>query len=98
MDYAAFRALRAPLEARHDAASLAFKSVPGISSGKMGLTPDDVKASPLFRAVNAEWIAADNAIRAFDRAFTKAHRKTWPVYFKKEIRAERDARRAGGRI
>lgn len=94
MDYAAFRALRAPLEARLDRAGEALKAVPGLSSGKMGLTPDAVKARPDYQAANNAYNAADNALRAFDRAFTKAHRKTWPVYFKREIRAELAARRA----
>lgn len=94
MDYAAFRALRAPLETRLDAASLTLRAVPGLSSGEMGLTPDAVKARPDYQAANNAYNAADNALRAFDRAFTKAHRKTWPVFFKREIRAELAARRA----
>lgn len=54
--------------------------------GRMGLTPDDVKASPEWKAAKA----------AFDRAFAeeRAANKALLDAFPKEIRAERDATRA----
>lgn len=94
MDYATFKAMRAPHEARENAAGKAYSGFPGAGSGPMGLTPDHIRTSPAFRAVYAEWCEASARIAAFDKAFTRAHRKTWPVYFKREICAERDARRA----
>lgn len=94
MNYCDFKALRGPLEARLNKANDALRAVPGLSSGQLGLTPDAVKARPDYRVANDAYNAADKALRAFDRAFTKAYRKTWPVFFKKELRAERDARRA----
>ena len=94
MNLASFRALRDPLESAYDAACDAVRAVPGVSSGPMGLTPDAVKACPDFRAADAACKAADARLRAFDKAFTRQLGKTWPVYFKKELRAETDARRA----
>lgn len=94
MDLASFRALRDPLESAYEAACAAVRVVPGVSSGPMGLTPDAVKARPDFRAADLACRTTDARLRAFDRAFTRAHGKTWPVYFKKELRAETDARRA----
>lgn len=91
MNYADFKALREPLSQAADEASKALQVYP---SGPMGLTPDHVKASPAFRRDNDAWNKANAAIRAFDLAFMRAHRKTWPVYFKKDIIAERDAVRA----
>lgn len=51
----------------------------------IGITPDDVKASPEFRAAKAAYDAAFQGLRNFNSAFTKA--------FGNELRAHRLSQR-----
>jgi hypothetical protein len=92
MNYAAFRALRQPFEDRADIASRELARFP--SEGPMGLTPDHVKATPEFQAALKAWRMADANLREFDKGFTRTFRKTWPVYFKRELAEENKAKRA----
>lgn len=82
MDYAQAKAAADALDARLDAASAALQGFP---RGLMGLTPDDVKASPEWRQAKRAYDQAFAALRAFNGPFVKR--------FKSEIRADRDARR-----
>lgn len=72
------------INAEVDAASAALDVFP---KGAMNLTPDDVKASPDYRAAKARYDKAFAKLRAFNASFVKK--------YKKELRAERDAKRAG---
>lgn len=54
--------------------------------GAMGLTPDSVKVSTLYRAAKAEYEIAFQAVRKFNAVFTKQYRK--------EIAASRKAKYA----
>lgn len=81
--YLANKAKAEAARARSTAASAVLNLFP---KGSMGLTPDEVKATP-------EWKAAK---REFDNAFTSE--RAWNTfmvrYFSKEMRAEREAARA----
>ena len=57
----------------------------GTGSGSMGLTPDHIKASPEWKAYRTAYDTALTALRNFNGWFVKT--------FKKEYRAERNARR-----
>lgn len=79
------------LESDEAAASRLLKSVPGVGSlvskGIAGLTPDHVKASPMYRAAKKEYAAAFNALREYNGAFVKI--------FKHEYQAERREKESG---
>ena len=67
-------------------ADQAFQSlIKDAPRGPMGLLPDAVKLSPEFRHAKASYDHAFQAIRAFNGPFVKQ--------FKKEIKADRFARR-----
>ena len=57
----------------------------GFPKGRMGLTPDDVKASAEFQAAKRAYDVAFKRLRDFNGVFTKT--------FKAEIRAERREKR-----
>jgi hypothetical protein len=82
LDYEGFKAARAVVDAEVDSASKELKKFP---RGNMGLTPDDVKNSPEFKSTK----------RAYDVAFKKLQtlNKTYVKRFKKELAADRKARR-----
>jgi hypothetical protein len=67
------------------AASAKLNAIPGVGTGRMGLTPDGVKFSSAYRGAAAELAVAMANARRFNAWYTKA--------FKKELRAERDAKR-----
>ncbi|MFZ3482053.1 hypothetical protein [Sphingomonas sp. 3-13AW] len=77
------------LEARERTAAAALGAVPGIGSGAMGLTPDDVKAEETYRRAKACHVAAFDRLRDFNRTFTKT--------FKSELAAQRAATRGAKR-
>ena len=85
IDYATAKALQAPLQARYDAASIVLKAECGTERGPMGLLPDHVKARPSWKAANAEFNAAQDALGRFNGPFFRQ--------FKKELNADRIARR-----
>jgi len=72
---AVIEAARAALEAEHKAAGAALRAIPGIGSGRMGLTPDHVKASPDYRAARAAYDRAFAALRRFNGAHKPAKRQ-----------------------
>lgn len=67
MNYAEFKALREPLEARQDAASKSLRAIPGISSGPMGLTPDDnyIPATGRYLLQGLEHLWTINGVRFY---------------------------------
>jgi hypothetical protein len=71
------------LEQEVSAAGAVLRAFP---TGPMGLTPDHVKATPEWRAAKARYERAFAAMRKFNAVFVKV--------FAKELRAQRDARRA----
>lgn len=73
------------LDAHYSAACKNLSAIPGISSGPMGLTPDNVKARPDYRIAKAAFDKAFAKMRAFNAVYVKQ--------YKKELAAERKARR-----
>ncbi len=63
------KALRDGLEAKVAEAARLIKSFP---RGAMGITPDQVKFSPEYRAAKAGFNTAFNALREFNEKFSKA--------------------------
>ena len=84
--YETFNDAKAALEANLAAAGKVLGAIPGVGTGPMGLTPDEVKFSPEYRNAKKAVDAAFAALRNFNGKYVKV--------FKNEIRAERDARRA----
>jgi hypothetical protein len=82
--FEAAKAEGAALEAEVADAEAALKAIPGVSSGRMGLTPEHVRTSPQYRSARARFDKAFARLRAFNGVFVKR--------FAKELRAERDAR------
>lgn len=80
--YANAKAAGEALQARVDAAGAALGALSG--GGPMGLTPDDVKASPAWRTAKAAFDQAFARLRRFNAGFVKTYRA--------EIKAERRAR------
>jgi hypothetical protein len=83
MDYAAAKEIQSKLDARVSQASDALNTLPKLGNG---LTPDAVKLSPEYRTAKQDFDAAFSALRAFNAKYT--------VAFRKELRADRLARRA----
>ncbi len=86
MTYEVARQMKSVMEVREREAAKALSAVPGISSGPMGLTPDEVKASPEYRNAKADYEACREALRRFNAWFMREYGK--------EYRAEWKARRA----
>lgn len=78
MSYVEAKAQRDMLKREVDLASAALRVFP---RGKMGLTPDAVKATPEYRASKSRYQEAFARLRAFNAVFVKT--------FAKEIRADR---------
>lgn len=89
MTYALAKIVYEEFERQQKEASAALRAIPGVGSGPMGLTPDAVKFSPEYRAAKARCDAVAKAAKPFFLNFAKQ--------YKKEIIAERDARRAQAR-
>ena len=86
-DYAEAKAARDVLNARVEQAG---KVLEGFPKGELGLTPDHIKASPEWRKAKAEFELAFAVLRGFNKTFTKQ--------FKREIRADIDARRMARKL
>lgn len=86
--FAVARARYDALQSRAAIASRALASVPGIGSGPMGLTPDNVRATRAYQLAKADYDAAANEARRFAIAYCKA--------FKLELANERRQARAAG--
>jgi hypothetical protein len=80
-------AMRDTKEAEVSAASTALSAFP--RSPTTGLTPDDVKSSPEFRAARSRYHAAARDMRIFNATFLRAYSRAW-----RETLAARRAARA----
>ena len=87
MSYAINKATAMLLDNDYSAACKVFKSIPGIGSGPMGLTPDDVKNTPEYRIAKQAMDKAFAELRAFNAVYAKR--------FKKELAIERKLKREG---
>ncbi len=83
--FADYQARRDDIQARLDRSGAALRAIPGAGSGPMGLTPDAVKQSPAFRSARREFDSAFAELRALNGANVRR--------FRRELSAERDARR-----
>jgi hypothetical protein len=84
-----FPAAKAHYDALSEAAEVASKrlrAIPGIGSGPMGLTPDAIKFSPEYREASAAYQRAAGILKDYAKGYCRT--------FKREIAADRDARRA----
>jgi hypothetical protein len=79
------RRIRDDLYVAQDAAAKKLQSFP--RGGPMGLTPDAVKFSPEFQAAKRRYDEITKAVKKINQFMTKN--------FKKELKDERDAIRAG---
>ena len=84
--YPAALAHRDALAAGLEVASARLRSVPGVGTGRMGLTPDHVKATATYQ----------NAKRSYDHwfALVRDFNGTFVRTFKRELAADRAAARA----
>lgn len=85
MSYAIAKVTACLLESDYSAASRNLKAIPGVGSGPMGLTPDDVRARPAYRIAKQAMDKAFAELRAFNAAYVKR--------YKNELAAERKAKR-----
>jgi len=83
--YQAFKEAQAVLEQQVASTTEAFRKIPGVGSGPMGLTPDHIRLSPEYRNAKAAFEAAFAALRNFNGKYIKI--------FKAEIAAERREKR-----
>jgi hypothetical protein len=81
------KAKQAELEAACVRASHVINNIPGVGTGRMGLSPDSVKLSPEYRGARADYAVAVFRLGQFNRWFTKA--------YSGEIAEERKAKRGG---
>jgi len=87
MSFAIAKATASLLNSDYDAAIRNLKAIPGVGSGQMGLTPDDVRARPDYRIAKAAMDKAFAELRAFNAVYVKR--------YKKELAAERKLKREG---
>lgn len=73
------------LEDEYNAACNALKLIPGVGTGPLGLTPDEVRATECYQLAKARMDRAFAALRTFNTQFTKRYAK--------EYAAERNQRR-----
>lgn len=78
------------LQASAQTASDAFRLIPGIGSGPMGLTPDHIKFAMPYREAKAAYDGAAKRLKTYAAKYVK--------WFKKELAAARNARRAMGSL
>jgi hypothetical protein len=60
---------RSALESEYYEASKRLRSVPGLSKGPMGLTPDGVKQTKEYRLAKAHYEKCHATLRAFNKMF-----------------------------
>lgn len=85
MNYQDALVYRATLEWKHEGAANDLKSLIGNERGAFNLTPDSIKQTPEWQAAYRKERAAFNAMRDFNMYMARN--------FKKELRAEREAKR-----
>lgn len=86
MSYSEAKATRDALEAKIFALGGELKAFP---KGPTGLTSDSVKNTPEYQVAKQAYDQVNARLRRFNAEFTKI--------FAKEIRADRDRRRSGGK-
>lgn len=87
MSYAIAKVTASLLNSDYTAAIRNFKAIPGVGSGPMGLTPDDVRARPDYRIAKQAVDKAFAELRAFNSMYVKRYRK--------ELATERKIKREG---
>lgn len=87
MCYEVAKEMKAVMEAREREAAAVLKAVPGLGSGPMGLTPDEVKASPQYLQAKGDWEACWHALRRFNAWFLREYGRE----YRKERRQARAA-------
>jgi hypothetical protein len=65
-------------------AALSLRSISGVGSGPMGLTPDNVKFSPEYRAAKIAFDCAFRNLQAFNKRYVRE--------YKTELRAQKRAK------
>lgn len=86
MSFAIAKVTAQLLDADFNAACKVLKAITSVGSGPFGLTPDSVKLMPQYRIAKAHVDKTFAELRAFNQTYVKR--------FKKELAAERKARRA----
>lgn len=92
--YAEARAEYDALNAKADAAGAVLRAIPGVGSGPMGLTPDEVRTSQAYREAKTAAERASHAVRAFAGPFVKRFKAKYRAAIEAERVARRDARAA----
>ena len=85
MDYEEAKKHKAFLEEKTIHHSRELNKLPGINSGSMGMTPENIKQSPEYKLHKQGYATAHEQLRKFNQTFTKQ--------FKKEYADERAAKR-----
>ena len=71
--------------------SKVLQSIPGVSSGPFGTTPDTIKASPEYKKAKAEYESAFRGLRAINTVLNSEFKKQYMAH----IRAKREAELKG---
>lgn len=87
MSFAIAKTTASLLNSDYDSAIRNLKTIPGVGSGPMGLTPDDVRARPDYRIAKEAMDKAFAELRAFNAVYVKR--------YKKELAQERKLKREG---
>lgn len=85
MEYIIAKQTAAQLDKEYSEASAALKSIPGINSGAMGLTPEHVRITVEYKVAHNKYKHAFEALRNFNAIYCKQYRK--------ELAAERKLKR-----
>ena len=68
-----------------------LQSIPGVSSGPFGTTPDSIKASPEYKKAKSEYESAFQGLRAINSVLNSKFKKQYMAH----IRAKREAELKG---
>ena len=71
--------------------SKVLQSIPGVSSGPFGTTPDTIKASPEYKKAKAEYESAFRGLRSINSVLNSKFKKQYMAH----IRAKREAELKG---
>lgn len=72
MTYSEAKSLQARMNANYDAAVKTLRSVPGVGTGAMGLTPDSVKSTSEYRDARTAERIAFIKLQSVNKWFCKA--------------------------
>ncbi len=87
MSYAIAKVTYLLINSDYTAACRNLKAIPGVGSGPMGLTPDDIRARPDYRIAKEAMDKSFAALREFNAVYVKR--------YKKELAAESKLKREG---